>query len=159
MSEATKFKPLDDLEQRLVLAGAALAVFMSVVLNLHSLPFALIGVVMAVVLVFGARRRSRFTVAVGAYVLAFGPWHVYALAGTPFLLLGLWLWYRGRPSPEQIEARRQARDAQMAEKRAAREAKRGSSRGSSRAASPDSTGGDRRPPERSKRYTPPARKR
>jgi hypothetical protein len=149
-------KPLDQLEQRVSMAGAAVGVFMAVALNLHTLPFAGIGLAMALVIVAGAQRRSRLLAGAGSYLLAFGPWHI-ALLGTPFLLLGLWFWYRGRPSPEEIEARRQARDAKTAEQRAARDAKRSGRR---RGGTDDSAAGtDRRPPERSKRYTPPARKR
>jgi hypothetical protein len=156
-------KPLDQLEQRVSLAGAAVGVFMAVALNLHTLPFAGIGLVMALVIAAGAQKRSRLLAGAGAYLLAFGPWHI-ALLGTPFLLLGLWFWYRGRPSPEEIEARRQARDAKTAEQRAARDAKRsgrGGGAGRSRRGrgADDSAGSDRRPPEQSKRYTPPARKR
>jgi len=146
-------KPLDDLEQRATWAVAAIGVVMSVALNIHTLPFALIGFAMAGFMVFGAQRRSRFMVAAASWLLTFGPWHV-ALFGTPFIILGLWLIFRGRPSPEEIEARRQARDARVAEAKAARDAKRGGRTGGKGGQSSPSRG-----PAASKRYTPPGTRR
>lgn len=151
-------KRLDDLEQRVAFGAAAVAAVLSIALNVYDLPetllFALIGVVFAGVMAAAGQRRSRLLAGVAAYLLAFGPWHV-ALVGTPFLMIGLWMWFRGRPGPEELEARRQARAARMAERRAARSASRG--KGSKGAADPAATGKKAPPP--SKRYTPPGTRR
>jgi hypothetical protein len=152
-------KRLDELEQRVAFGAAAVAAVLSIALNVYDLPetllFALIGVVFAGVMAEAGRRRSRLLAGVAAYLLAFGPWHV-ALVGTPFLMVGLWMWFRGRPGPEELEARRQARDARVAERRASR------GRGRSKAGSDDAAGsgkaGKKAPPP-SKRYTPPGTRR
>jgi hypothetical protein len=153
-------KRLDDLEQRVAYGAAAVAAVLSIALNVYHLPgsllFALIGVVFAGVMVAAGQRRSRLLAGVAAYLLAFGPWHV-ALVGTPFLMVGLWMWFRGRPGPEELEARRQARDARMAERRASRGAGRG--RGRSKAGADDDAGGGKKAPPPSKRYTPPGTRR
>lgn len=147
-------KPLDPVERRVSLWIAAIAAAVSIgswapeFPNGTSVLFAAIGVVMSAALAWSARRNSRFLTGSAAFLLSFGPWR-FEFAGLPFLILGLWLWFRGRPSPEEIVERRRLRDEANAARRAA---KRGQP-----APGPSSTG--RTPPKPSKRYTPPARKR
>lgn len=107
-----------------------------------------IELVMLAALGWASQRRGRMATSLACFLLASS---VYPLpfGGLPFIIQGLWLWFRGRPSPEEIQARRQARAA-------AAEAKRATRRGGRGAAAP-STG--KKPPPQSKRYTPPARKR
>ncbi|MDQ1438641.1 MAG: hypothetical protein QOK43_2270 [Acidimicrobiaceae bacterium] len=161
-SSAFAMKPLDDLEQRVTLYAAVVggAAFLGLwapgFFETTALLGASIGVVLAGLLGYSSRRRSRFFAGVMSFLVAF-PWPV-TLAGTPFLILGMWLWFRGKPSPEEIEARRQARDEALAAKRAARgKGGRRSGRGGDGDAPAASTG--KAPPKPSKRYTPPARKR
>jgi hypothetical protein len=148
-------KPLTPLEKRVsswaaVFAGAAaVGLWGPQFFRLAAVLWAAIGLVMAGFLSWAARRENRFLTGIAAYVLAFGPWPIL-LGGTPFLLLGVWLWFRGRPSPEEIEERRQARAAAIAEKRAGRG--KGARRG---AEDPAEEGSGRKRPGQSKRYTPP----
>jgi putative Ca2+/H+ antiporter (TMEM165/GDT1 family) len=159
-------KPLDDRERRAALLGALGAVAVSLALNVTFLPEKLpflrlgVGVLMAAFLAGAAQRRSRVLTGVATFLLAFGPWGGAWVVGAAYLVLGMWLWFRGKPSPEEIAERRAARDAVIAERRAAKAAKRGgggAGRGG-RGGEPDVPGAARRPPP-SKRYTPPARKR
>lgn len=104
-----------------------------------------IGVALALLLLWASQRRGRMTTAVAAFLLSFAVWP-YPLVGMPFLVLGMWLWFRGRPSPEELVARRKARAEAVAARRAAKRGK------------PIEATGRPVPPQ-SKRYTPPARKR
>jgi hypothetical protein len=100
-----------------------------------------------VALLWASQRRGRMATSLACFLLASS---VYPLpfAGLPFIVFGLWLWFRGRPSPEEIQARRAARAEVMEAKRAARRGK----------PAPVSATGRKAPPQ-SKRYTPPAGKR
>lgn len=100
-----------------------------------------------IALLWASQRRGRMATSLACFLLASS---VYPLpfAGLPFIVFGLWLWFRGRPSPEEIQARRQARIE-------ANEAKRAAKRGKP---APISATGRKAPPQ-SKRYTPPAGKR
>jgi hypothetical protein len=154
-------KPLDDLERRLSLYAAAVAAVFALALNVGGLfepvpvTRAVIGLVMAAFLVVAARRGSRILTGFAVFLIAFGPWEGAWVVGGPFLVLGMWLWFRGKPSPEEIEERRRARDAKMAERRTARQAGRtGRGRGRSGASAESPSG-----PKASKRYTPPSTRR
>lgn len=138
-------KPLDPLERRVAFAVAMVAVVGSIALwaamwvDLARL-WLPVDLFFAAVLAYASQRLGRLGVGVAAFLLSFSVWPV-PLVGLPFLLLGLWLWFRGRPSPEEIEQRR-------AERTAAMEAKRRAKRGE-----PEPV---RKAPPQSKRYTPPA---
>ena len=152
-------RKLDDRERLVALAGAGLGVVIALVMlvaGLFASPpilWAGVAVVMAGFLAMMANRRARPWTGAGLFLLAFGPWGQYAIVGAPFLAAGMWIWFRGRPSAEEIEERRRARDAKIAERRAARTSARG------RQAGAEAASGSGRPrPEASKRYTPPKSK-
>jgi hypothetical protein len=144
-------KRLDNLERRVCLITAVVAAAASIGLwapsffQAAALILAAAGLAIAGLLAFAARRGSRFLAGLATFLLSFVPWPI-SLIGMPFLGLGMWLWFRGRPSPEEIAERRAQRAAAVAAKRAA---KRGVS----------STAADTKRPPPSKRYTPPARRR
>jgi hypothetical protein len=150
-------KPLDDRERRYLLIGVAAVVvvlpFLASFGALDPQPMqrAIFLLVLTSAMAYAARRRSRLLAGFSTFLLAFGPWGQAWVVGMPFLPLGMWLWFRGKPSPEEIEARRQARDARVAERRAAKEAARAERSGKPAKSSKPS--GPR--PERNKRYTPP----
>lgn len=151
---AQSMKPLSPREQQVaswaaVVAGAAsTGLWVPQFFRAAAVLWAAIGLVMAGFLMWSARRGSRFLTGIACYVLAFGPWPI-VLGGGPFLVLGTILWFRGRPSPEEIEARRKERAQAMADRRAAKAAGR-----RRRPDAPPSDDGKKRP-EASKRYTPP----
>lgn len=145
-------KPLDALERKVTLGMAALAAAVSVgswvpeFEQSAAIGFAAIGLLMAGALAWSAMGGSRFLAGTAAFLISFAPWR-FVFAGMPFLVLGLWLWFRGRPTPEEVAERRRLREEAIAARRAA---KRG-------APAKPSTG--KTPPKPSKRYTPPAGKR
>jgi len=145
-------KPLDDLEHKITLWVGVVALVVSVVSWVPdfdesiAIAWAGIGAVMSGALIWSAQRRSRFLSGTAAFLVSFAPWR-FVFAGMPFLLLGMWLWFRGRPSQEEIAERRRLRDEALAARRAAK-----------RGEAPVPTTG-KAPPKPSKRYTPPARKR
>ena len=152
-------KQLDDRERRSVFMGV-LAMFVLVpvlwgagALDDNSLAAqrALMLGLYAACMAFGAWKRSRILTGFAIILLGFGPWGRAWAVGMPYILLGMWLWFRGKPSPEEIEERRKARDAKIAERREAKAAARsGGSGGSGKTRASSS-------PKPNKRYTPPKR--
>lgn len=142
-------KPLDDREALFARIGAGLGAVTSTALAFALLRFpvslanAAMGVVLSGLMAWAAHRRSRFLAGLAAFMLSLG--FPLEFAGTPWLLLGMYLWLRGRPTPEEAAERRRLRQEQVAARRAA---KRGET------VTP-TTG--KKPPPPSKRYTPPAR--
>lgn len=142
-------KPLDALERRVTFWAAAIGAVMSIALwapayfDPEAVVSSALGVVTSGGLAYAAYRRSRFLAGTAAFLVSFS----LSVPGMLFLLLGMWLWFRGRPSPEEVAERRRLRDEAIAAKRAARRGK-----------APAPTAG-RTPPKPSKRYTPPAGKR
>jgi hypothetical protein len=98
-----------------------------------------IGVAMAGFLFAAARRGSLVLTAVAAFVVSFGPWGGLWLLGAPYIAWsGLWLYRASRAASAAAgprPPRRPPRKPDIAEVHAGR-----------------------RPPDRSKRYTPPAKK-
>ncbi|HZQ27781.1 MAG TPA: hypothetical protein VFA94_08785 [Acidimicrobiales bacterium] len=91
----------------------------------------LIGVAMAGLLALAARSRSRLLTGGAAMLLTFGPWGFAWVLGAPFLGYAVYTWF-GAKARTPPEPRHRAEPQPAAPK-------------------------ERRPPARSKRYTPPAR--
>jgi hypothetical protein len=96
----------------------------------------LIGVAMAGLLALAARSRSRLLTGGAAMLLTFGPWSFAWVIGAPFLGYAVYTWFGAKSRSVEVEPQ------------ATREP-----RGEPHAPPP----AERRPPKRSKRYTPPAR--
>ena len=154
-------KQLDDRERRFVFLGVlAMLVVVPVLWAVGALDHdslaaqrALMLGLYAACMAFGAWKRSRILSGFAIILLGFGPWGRAWMVGMPYLLLGMWLWFRGKPSQEEIMERRKIREANIAEKRAAKAAARGA--GKTPAGSGARTSSPKPPPN--KRYTPPKR--
>lgn len=149
---AFALKPLEPMERRVALyvaVGGAVFVFGQWALfwSRPGIVWLPIEAVMLAALAWASQRRGRMATSLAGFLLASSV-YPFPFAGLPFIVLGLWLWFRGRPSPEEIEARRRARTAAIEAKRAAKRGK----------PAPVSPTGRKAPPQ-SKRYTPPAGKR
>jgi hypothetical protein len=150
-------RPLDDLEQRVLVWAALLGAVVSAVLAGAGLWAALLGLPIAGFLYLTARRRNRLLASLAVFLLAFGPWGAVWVVGAPFLLAGMWVTFRGKPTEAEIAERRAARDAKLAERRAARAASGKGGKGGKEGAAAASP--SKAAPKPSKRYTPPGTRR
>lgn len=129
---------LDDRQQRLAYVGAAVAAVALVAIRVgtfpDSLPLALLGLLMAAFLAFGARRRSVTLTGAAAFVVSFGPWgDVLWFMGAPYIAFGGLLMYRASKQAAATAPPREPR----------------------RKKAPPTAPATKKGPERSKRYTPP----
>lgn len=132
---------LDDNQQRYAYIGAAVAAVGFVVAHASNFPdsigFAVLGLAMAAFLVVGARRRSVVLTGAAAFVISFGPWGGLWFLGAPYIALGGLLMFRA--------------SKQAAEAAGPREPRRKKEKARPQAEVADK----KRPPDKSKRYTPP----
>lgn len=153
-------KKLDDRERRIVLlAVLGMLVALPVLgaaglLDPDPVSRAVFLLVLTSLMAWGAWRRSRVLSGMALFLVAFGPWGRSWFAGMPLMGIGMWLWFRGRPSQEEIEERRKARDAKIAERRAAKVAARRAGNAAGSGAGPVT-----KAPKPNKRYTPPSSRR
>ncbi|HEX2040824.1 MAG TPA: hypothetical protein VHF47_13955 [Acidimicrobiales bacterium] len=138
-------------QQRLAVLGAALAAVVFVALWAPSYPrsaalaASAIGLVMAAFLYLAARRGSLVLTAIAAFVVSFGPWGSAWMLGAPYIGWSGLLLYRASKAASEAAGPRPPRRKRAVEAEADAPAK--------------TDAPAKRAPERSKRYTPPARKR
>lgn len=132
-------------QQRVAKLGAVLAaiVFVGLWASRYPKPAAVaasgIGLVMAGLLYLAARRGSIVLTALAAFVVSFGPWGWLWMLGAPYIAWSGMLLYRASKAAADAAGPREPRRRKKPVEEAAPVA-------------------DRRPPDQSKRYTPPARK-
>lgn len=144
---AMGLKPLEPLERRVGLWVAVITAAAQVGIwtafwdsgGAIGLP---IGLTLSAALGWASQRRGRLATGIAAFVVSMA-WPI-GVVGMPIMLFGLWLWFRGRPSPDEIAERQRLRAEANAAKRAARRGQ------------PVPT---KKTPPQSKRYTPPANRR
>jgi len=131
-------------QQRLAKLGAALAALVFVGLWAPDYPKAAamgasaIGLVMAALLYLAARRGTVVLTALAAFVVSFGPWGAAWMLGAPYIAWSGMLLYRASKAAAEAAGPREPR------------------RPKKQAVAPEPPKARR--PERSKRYTPPGRK-
>jgi hypothetical protein len=142
---------LDDRQQRLAYIGAVVAAVAFVAGRVPDMPsgpafaWSGVGVAMAAVLAFAARRRSVILTGGACFLISFGPWTAVTwMFGAVYIAYGGLLMFRASKQaaaaagPRPPRERRRKRGRESAEPEAAPA---------------------KRPPPKSKRYTPPAGKR
>lgn len=132
-------------QQRVAKVGAGVAALVFVGLWAPSYPRVAaltasgIGVAMAAFLYLAARRGTVVLTALAAFVVSFGPWGALWVLGAPYIAWSGMLLYRASKAAADAAGPREPRR----KKKAAVDAE---------------TPAERRAPDQSKRYTPPARK-
>ena len=102
---------LDERERRIALWAAGLAAATWVVilalsgLRVRAVVLAAIGLALAGLLALAARNGSRLLTGIAAVVLGYGPWGAAFILGLPYVLLAVWLLFRGA---QQRALRRQS---------------------------------------------------
>jgi uncharacterized membrane protein len=128
---------LDDRQQRWAYIGAVVAAVGFTAAQVPHFPdavgFGIVGLLMAAFLAWAAQRRSVVLAGGAAFVVSFGPWGFLWFLGAPYIALGALLMFR---ASKQAAAQREPRPPRQEAVDAALVTK--------------------RPPGRSKRYTPPA---
>lgn len=131
-------------QERLAKLGAAVAALVFVGLWAPDYPktaamaASAIGLVMAALLYLAARRGTVVLTALTAFVVSFGPWGAAWMLGAPYIAWSGMLLYRASKAAAEVAGPREPRRKKAKPAEAAVPAKRA--------------------PDRSKRYTPPARK-
>lgn len=126
---------LDDRQQRLAYLGAAVAAVGFVVAQWGHL-VALVGVAMAALLAVGARRRSVALTGGAAFLVSFGPWGMLWFFGAAYIAFGGLLMFRASKQAAEAAGPREPRKKKAPKASEAPVA-------------------EKKPPPRSKRYTPP----
>lgn len=165
-----KLGQLNDKEERYARLGAWMGAAVSVALWAPSwdvmagVVLSLIGLIMCGLLALAAKRRSRLWTCLACLLLSFGPWGMAWVIGLPFLVLAGWLVLKSprlqpRFDPKVDENGEIVETSAVTEgaedEPAAARSRRWSRRRMAGANTETEAPAPRRPPNASKRYTPP----